>query len=229
MTAPRRIAVVAGLLYYVTHVTSVAAAVLYGGSNFDPTAPLAGRTPVLIGAALELILAMAVVGTAAALYPLIRHHSPAVAASYLGLRTLEASAILAGVVALLPVVATPSLASSPQLSPDVVVGLRLVHDWTFLIGPGLIVPVHTATLAWLLWRTRLVPRVIPALGLVGGPLVGVMNLVVFFGIGGVFAPAVIPVFAWEVTLAGYLILRGLRHPDQIRSHPHSTGPVMAHA
>ena len=77
----------------------------------------------------------------------------------------------------------------------------------------LIVPVHTVLLAWLLWRRRLVPRIIAALGLLGGPLVGAMNLAVMFGLTGPVAALALPVFAWEVGLAGHLILRGLRLPE----------------
>ena len=210
LASPRTTGRMAGILYFVTHVTSVAAAALYGGSGFDPKAPLAGRTPVLIGGLLEIILAVAVVGTAVALFPLIRRHSWATATGYLALRTLEASVILAGVFVLLPAVARPAVSNSPGLAPDVVTGLHLVHDWTFLIGPGLIVPFHTVLLATLLWRSNLTPRFIPALGLIGGPLVGLMNLAVMFGITKVIAVAVIPVFAWEICLATYLIVRGLR-------------------
>ncbi len=201
---------VAGGLYYLTHVTSVVAVFLYGGSGFDPNAAVAGRTSVLAGGLLEIVLALSVVGTATALYPLVRRYSAGVAAGYLALRTLEASVILLGVSVMLPVVARPALTTAPALSSEVSAGLHLVHDWTFLIGPGLVVPVHTVLLAWLLWRERLVPRVIAGLGLIGGPLVGAMNVAVMFGLTRVVAPAVVPVFAWEIGLAGYLILRGLR-------------------
>lgn len=207
--SPRSTARLAGALYFVTHVTSVAAVFLYGGSGFDPTAPLAPRASVLTGAILEIVLAISVVGTALALHPLVRRVSHTVASGYLALRTLEASVILTGVVVLLPAVARPALTSAPALGTDTVTALRLLHDWTFLIGPGLVVPVHTVLLAWLLWRERLVPRTIAGLGLIGGPLVGLMNIGVLLGLTGVVAPAVVPVFAWEIGLAGYLILRGL--------------------
>lgn len=220
MSNPRLLAAVAGACYLITHVTSVGAAVLYGGTGFDPDAPLAGRVPVLVGGLLEVVLAVAVVGTAVALYPLLRRHSPATAAGYLGLRTLEASVILVGVVALLPVVARPAVPTGPGLSVDAAWALRLVHDWTFLVGPGLIVPVHTVLLAVCLLRTRLVPRFIPILGIVGGPLVGAMNVAVLFGVTGVVAPAVLPVFAWEIGLASYLLVRGLRTPT---SEPDADG------
>ena len=213
MTSPRTTARIAGALYFVTHVTSVVAVILYGGSGFDPQAPLAERTPVLIGALLEIVLAVGVVGTGIALLPLLRRHSLGVASGYLALRTLEASVILVGVVVLLPVVARPSESTAPGLSPDATLSLRLIHDWTFLVGPGLIVPFHTVLLAWLLWHKGLVPRFIPVLGLVGGPLVGVMNLALMFGVTRPIAITAVPVFAWEVSLAAYLIVRGIRQPN----------------
>ena len=84
-----------------------------------------------------------------------------------------------------------------------------MHDWTFAVGPGLISPINTVVIAWLLWRHRMLPRWIPALGLIGAPLVGVVNIGVLFGITQVIPVAVIPIFAWEISLATYLIVRGL--------------------
>jgi hypothetical protein len=209
MTDPRRLARLAGLLYLVTWVTSVAAVPLYGGSAFDPGAELAGRTSVLTASVLEVALAVAVVGTSLALFPLLRPHGEGAAVGYVALRTLEAGVILVGVVAILPAVARPATTAAPGLAPDVVSGLHLVHDWTFLVGPGLVNPVNAAVLATLLLRTRLVPRFIPVLGLVGAALVGGLNLAVLFGLTGVLPVLVVPLFAWEICLAGYLVLRGL--------------------
>lgn len=207
---PRLLARLAGVLYFLTHVTSVAAVALYGGSGIDPDAVLSSRQSVLAGALLDIVLAVAVVGTAVALYPLVQTSSPGVAIGYLALRTLEASVIVTGAVLILAAVARPATEAATALDAGSVTALRLLHEWTFLIGPGLVVPVHTVLLAWFLRRRGLVPRFIPVLGLVGGPLVGVMNLGVMFGFTGVLPLAVVPVFAWEITLAGYLVVRGLR-------------------
>ena len=213
MFSSRTTARIAGALYFVTHVTSVGAVILYGASAYDSQSPLAGRSSVLIGALLEIVLAVGVVGTGIALLPLLRRYSSGVAAGYLALRTLEASVILTGVVVLLPVVAQPSLSTSPGLGSDAILSLRLIHDWTFLVGPGLIVPFHTVLLAWLLWRKALVPGFIPVLGFIGGPIVGVMNLALMFGVSRPIAITAVPAFAWEVSLAAYLILRGIRQPS----------------
>jgi hypothetical protein len=91
--------------------------------------------------------------------------------------------------------------------------LVAVHDWTFLLGPGLVIGIGSLLLAWLLRRAGLVPRWITAIGLVGGPLVFVSSTAVLFGVydqvSAVAGLAAVPVFLWEMSLAGYLIVRGL--------------------
>lgn len=199
----------AGVLFFITHVTSVGAVALYSAGGFDTTKPLRGRTAVLQGGLLEVILAAAVVGTSVALYPALRRRSHGLATAYVALRTLEASVILAGVVAILPVVARPATMAAPGIDPAVGAGLRLLHDWTFLVGPGLINPINTVVLAWLLLTSRAVPRPIPTLGLGGAVLIGSVNLFVMFGHIDPQPLAAVPIFLWEISLAIYLIVRGI--------------------
>ena len=206
----RSTAITAGVLYLVTHVTSIAAVVLYGGFLDDPLRS-GGDTRVLVGGLCDVVLAMAVVGTAVALYPVVRRSSEGLAIGYVGLRTLEAAVIVAGVVALLAVV---TLRQSGAATAPVAEGLVAVRDWTFLIGPGLVCGTNTVVLAALMYRSRLVPRFIAVLGLVGGPLVFSWNLLAMFGGTELFSAVavlfVVPVFAWELCLAIYLIAKGFR-------------------
>ena len=69
-------------------------------------------------------------------------------------------------------------------------------------------------MASLMFRSRLVPRVIPVLGLVGGPLVFAYNAAVLFGLSAHIpawvAIGVIPIFTWEVSLALWLLIKGFR-------------------
>ena len=201
MFTTRQAGITAGILYLVTHVTSVTArAVLFAG-------PLAGDTfdPMLVrlGVLLEVMLALAVVGTSIALYPIVQRASEGLALGYVALRTLEAGVILTGAVAMLTFASFPS---EPAL-------LEL-YDWTFVVGPGLVCPANTLVLAVLLYRSRLVPRFIPVLGLIGAPLVFAINAAKVFGVFGAIESwagiGVVPIFAWEVSLAVYLIIRGVR-------------------
>lgn len=203
MTTDRRLAATAALLYLVTWITSVGALPLYENG---------GRSQVLAGGLLEVILAAAVVGTSVALYPLLRSHGHAGAIGYVALRLLEAGVILVGVVAILTTVAQPASTARPAFGPEVTSGLQILHDWTFLVGPGLINPINATVLAVLLLRCRLVPRFIPLLGIAGAGLVAGMNLAVMFGLTSAQPLLALPLFAWEICLATTLALRGIRLP-----------------
>jgi Domain of unknown function (DUF4386) len=89
--------------------------------------------------------------------------------------------------------------------------LVAVRNWTFIIGPGLVCGLNTVVMAYALHRSKLIARFIPVLGLIGGPLVFAANVAVMSGVPrhdlGVCA---VPVFAWEVCLAIFLITKGYR-------------------
>jgi len=210
----RRTGVLAGILFLVTHVTSVGAVALYGPMLTDAgwmdsdASGLAQR----LGAVLDVILAIAVVGTAVALLPVLRRPEPRSASAYLALRTLEASVILLGAVAVLGALAVRGQHAAGSDAAGV--ALLALYRAAFLVGPGLVIGANTLVLAAALRRTRLVPVWIPVLGLVGAPLVVLSNLAVLFGLQSQVSPtaalAAVPIFAWEISLAVYLIVRGPR-------------------
>lgn len=218
MRPERKLAIATGVLFFITHVTSIAAIVLYQPVLNHPSYVLgngAANNRILFGGLLEVVLAAAVVGTAVTLYPVVRRHNRALAMGYVGLRTLEAGIIVTGIASLLAVVTLQhdlagTAANSAALS-TVGQALVAVHNWTFILGPGLVCGINTFVMAYALYRSKLVARFIPVLGLIGGPLVFAANVGLMFGVPrhdlGVF---VVPVFAWEICLAAFLILKGFR-------------------
>ena len=210
---------VAGVLFLVTHVTSVAGArPLWTGSPPTPTTSSArAPTPRCSSVRfLEVVLALAIVGTGVALFPVVKRQNEGVALGYVGLRTLEAGIIAVGIVPLLAVVTLRQDLTETAGADTGTVGSALVafHNWTFLIGPSFVCGTNTVLLAYLLYRSGLVPRFIPVLGLVGGPLVFASGAAQMFGLyeqisvwAGISA---VPVFAWEICLAVYLVVRGFR-------------------
>jgi len=74
--------------------------------------------------------------------------------------------------------------------------------------------VSTTVLAGLLLRSGLVPRIVPILGLIGGPLIFLSALATFAGlyeqVSVVALFTAIPVFAWELGLAGRLVFKGFQ-------------------
>ncbi|MEA5454771.1 DUF4386 domain-containing protein [Sinomonas sp. JGH33] len=217
MATTRRSAIVIGALYLTTHVTSVAGLALYGPvltstAYADYLAGPGASARALVGGFLEVVLSLAIVGTGVAFYPVIRRFNEGKALGYAGLRTLEAAVIAVGIT---PLMAAVTLVQSGGVGDAALIqALASFHNWTFLIGPSFVCGVNTVVLATVLFRSRLVPRFIPALGLVGGPLVFVSGLAQMFGAlpqaSTAAALAAIPVFAWEVSLALYLVFRGFR-------------------
>ncbi|WP_222871947.1 DUF4386 domain-containing protein [Nonomuraea sp. PA05] len=224
----RRIAAAAGTFYLITHATSIAALLLYAPILDDPgyIAGSGADTRVLWGAFLEGILALAIVGTAVTLFPIVKKQQEGVALGYVGLRTIESAIITVGIVTLVAIV---TLRQEPTETPAVTlitVGRALVaiHNWTFLLGPSFVLGVNTLLMAYLMFRSRLVPRFVAVLGLVGGPLAFASATAVMFGLYEQVslwgAIAAIPVFGWELSLALWLIVKGFNSAAGTASADH---------
>ena len=212
----RRTALLVGALFLLTHVTSVTARVLYAPVIADPTtADPTTDSRLLAGALLEVVLALAVVGTAIALYPVARRVSRTVALGYVALRTLESGIILSGVVSTLALrsVRGQIAADVDGLAP-IATALLDLQEWAFVVGPGFVCGTNTVLMAYLVWHSGFVPRFIGLLGLIGGPLVFAVTVVKLTGLDGELMPwiglGVVPVFAWEICLAVYLLVKGFR-------------------
>jgi len=218
MKSPRQTAVLAGAFFIIAAVAAMVGLVLYGPVLNDPhyvATASGGDTRVLAGAFSEVILAISVIGTAVTLFPVLKRQSEGIALGYVAGRVVEAVVIIVGIMSLLSVV-TLHDAADANASTLVVLGRALVavHDWTFLFGPGLAIGVNTLLLAYLMYRSGLVPRPIAVVGLIGGPLIFVSSAAVLFGLYDQVSAwgfvAAIPVFAWEMSLAIWLIVKGFK-------------------
>jgi hypothetical protein len=211
----RKQSALVGALFLVTHVTSVGAVLLYGPMLVDDAwlAQSDAGTRQLTGAFLDVILALAAIGTGLALLPLLRAHARTGSLSYAVLRTAEGATILAGSAA---VVALIWLRQDGLAATDGGHALLELYRAAFLLGPGFVIVANTLVLAVTLYRHRLVARWIPVLGMVGAPLVGVSNMAVMFGLQEQVSPsaslAAVPIFAWEISFAVYMLVRGMRTP-----------------
>jgi hypothetical protein len=120
--------------------------------------------PSLVGGVLEVVVALAGIGTAVVLYPVVKRQNEAVALGFVSARVLEAATIFVGVASLLVVVTLRQAGAGPDaLVTDQ--ALVALYDRMFLLGQSLIPVVN----ALLLYRSRLVPRVLPWWDLSGGP------------------------------------------------------------
>jgi hypothetical protein len=214
MDSLRKTALVAGVLYVITFV-SIPTLVLYGPVLGDPNY-IVGPGPdtaVIIGAILEVIVALAGVGTAVALYPVVKRQNEGVALGFVGSRTLEGAAIVAGVVSLLSLVTLRQAGAGANAAAT---GQALVaqYNWFFLLGQSLMPVLNALLLGSLLYRSRLVPRVLPVVAFIGAALLLVSDVAVLFGAWDrISAPSgllAIPIALWEFSLGVYLIVKGFK-------------------
>jgi uncharacterized protein DUF4386 len=213
MSPLRKTSLVAGVLYLLTFV-SIPTLFLY--------VPVHDRnyilgpgpdTAVIFGGVLEVIVALAGIGTAVALYPVLKRQNEGVALGLVGARVLEAAGILAGVACLLAIV---SLRQAGAGTGALVTGqtLAILYDRIFLLSQSFMPAVDDLLLGFLLYRSRLVPRVLPIIAFIGAPLLLVAWFGGLFGLwdqkSGLPALAAVPVAVFEFSLGVYLIVKGFK-------------------
>jgi hypothetical protein len=206
------------VLFLITFITSIPAYFFYVPVLDDPryvVGAAGADTRVSFGAFLELILIIANIGTAVVLYPILRRQNEILALGYVTARIVECVFIAFGILSLLTVVTLrQEAAAGADAASLLTAGESLValHEWTRQLGPGFMVGVGNGLiLGYLMYRSRLVPRGMAVLGLIGGPLIIVTGVAVMLGVleeGGVWQVAVIPEFLWELLLGIWPIVRG---------------------
>lgn len=221
MDSMRKTALVAGACYLITFAASIPAVFLLSPvlHNPDYIVSAGEDTRVVLGCLLDLVNAFACVGTAVTLFPVVKRQNEAVALGFVTSRLFEAAVIVIGVVSLLAVVSLRhdlTGAAGPDRHSLIAAGRALVavRNRTFLLGPGLMPAVNALCLGWLLYRSRLVPRLIPALGLIGAPLLLAAAISTLFGVNQQSSAwsgiATAPIFAWELSVGLWTLLRGFR-------------------
>jgi hypothetical protein len=227
MDPMRKTALVAGVLYLVTFVGSIPALPLYHNVLHNPLYLLGGAsdTGVLWGAIGEVICALAGIGTAVALYPVAKRHSETAALGFVTSRVIEAAMILVGVLSVLSLVTLHKAgASGADATSMVSTGRALValHDWTFLFGPGVMPAINALCIATVMYRTGLIPRLIPAIGLIGAPMLLVSALATLFGawpqVSSISFFATLPIAAWELSFGVWMTFKGFR-PSAVAKLP----------
>jgi len=203
----------AGVLYLITFV-SIPTLFLYGPvKSLNYITGSGPDTGALFGGLLEIIVALACIGTAVALYPVVKRQNEGFAMGFVGVRVLEGATIFAGVVTLLSIV---TLRQAGAGAEGLVTGQALVgmYDWTTLFGQGMLPAFNALLLGTLLYQSRLVPRVLPVLGLAGAPLLIAGVVGTMFGlweqVNVVSGIAVLLIAGWEFSLGVYLVVKGFR-------------------
>ncbi|MCW2768882.1 MAG: hypothetical protein JWR27_315 [Aeromicrobium sp.] len=221
MADDQRNARIFGVLFLITFLTSIPALLLFQPVLDDPAGYISGDGKdgqIYLGAFLEFLLIISNVGTAVVLYPIARRQSELLAIGFVAARIIECVFIAMGIVFVLGIV---SLRQDTPGAEDLATSLAALKDWTFLLGPGLVVPFGNGLiLGYLMYASGLVPRRMAWLGLVGGPLLLIGNLGVLFDVWEQTSAAsvlVAPEFLWELSLGIYAAMWGFQRAAPILS------------
>lgn len=218
LVSHRKTSLAAGVLYLLTFV-SIPTLFLYGQVKADPgyiTGP-GPDTLVIVGGLLEVVVALACIGTGVALYPVVKRQNEGIALGFVAARILEAGAIFAGVVALMSIV---TLRQAGVGEDGLITGQALLaqHVWTTLLGQGLMPAFNALLLGSLMYKSRLLPRVLPVFGLIGAPLLIAGAVGTLFGFWGPVSPlaglGALCLIVWEFGMGIRLVVKGF-NPDAV--------------
>jgi Domain of unknown function (DUF4386) len=215
----RTISLTAGVLYLITFV-SIPTLSIYGavkGANYVLGA--GPDTAAIIGGISEIIVALAGIGTAVALYPLLKKQNEALALGLVAARILESSTIFVGVAFLLSIVSLRQAgAGSEALATSH--ALAALYDRIFLLGQSFMPAICDLLLGYMLYKSRLVPRALSLIGIVGAPVLLAGYFAVMFGFFGqhdaLAGMSAIFVALFEFSLGIWLIVKGF-NPSVVAS------------
>jgi hypothetical protein len=187
----RRTARAVGVLFLAGFLTYglgnlVATGVVDSGDRSDSTALF------VTGIALMLLNSVVVIGIGVLMFPILRAHSTATAAGYLGTRIFEGVVLALGAVSLIVLTGSDAIHANAAFYSVAEAGLG----------------IGSLFFCALLFRTGLVPRFLAVWGFIGYACFAAGNLLELFGVKGAGLVGTIPGGPFELTFGIWLIARG---------------------
>jgi hypothetical protein len=220
MKSARMTAVIVGSLFLISYL-----GVIVGGSFLEPVinAPdylaqvYPNKSQMVLGVLFEFVNAAAIVGIAALLFPILKHHGEGLAIGYVGFRVIEAVVAILGSLSPLPLIELSQAyiqAGAPDASYYQTAGAVLLAERSWA-SQMLVVFFSLAALIlyYLLFRSKLLPRFIPIWGFLAVASVILANVLPVPDMAEGFHPAqllVLPIVLNELFLALWLIAKGFR-------------------
>ena len=237
----RLAAATVGVLFIIASASAILGLLMYGpilsGSDFLVQGA-EHRSQVVLGTVMELTVVFSAIGTAVGLFPFLKKYNESIALGHLLFRFLEAVFISVGVVSVLSLLTlsqgfVPDAPNATALQASGTL-LLAVREWTFILGPYLMLGANTVLYSSLLYKSKLVPRPLASLGITGAILVLTAALLQMFRIApyGSTPPVLMamPVAVYEMVLAGWLIVKGFNRSalaaSRISSTSESTEPTV---
>lgn len=211
MVSHRKISLTAGLLYLLTFV-SIPTLVLYSqAKSSDYIIGSGSDTSAIIGALLEVTIAFAGIATAVVLFPILKKQNESAALGLVAARTVESASILVGVAFLMTIVTLHQTGAGVTALP-VSHTLAALYDRMFLLSQSFMPAICDILLGFLLYKSRLVPRALALIGIIGGPLLLVGYILVMTGVieqhSSLAGLSSIGVALFEFSLGVWLVVKG---------------------
>jgi len=211
----RKTSLVAGILYLVTFISGIPSVFLLAPVLNNPNYIISAGADfqVVSGISLDLVNALAAIGTAVAVFWVVRRQNEGFALGFVATRIVEGTTVIIGVVCILALVTlrqTVGVGTDSAALVAVGQGLVSVRNWTFTIGPSLMPALNALLFGTLMYRSRLVPRFISMGGLIGFPLQLSAAILTIFGINNTIwqGIAVAPIFYWELAVGLWMAIKG---------------------
>jgi hypothetical protein len=173
------------------------------------------KTQVIIGLLLELVNAIAVIGIAALMFPLLKRYNESMSLGYLGFRIIEAAFCSAIVITPLALIRlSQQYLEAGTMEPAYFQGAGALSIAERASVAGLLIPVFFVMGALLFYsllhRSKLLPRFISVWGFIAAVLILMLNLLslnmeIGMSVGMVLA---LPMILNEIFLGIWLIVKG---------------------
>lgn len=210
-SSQRRISLAAGIAYVLTFVSIPSIALYSSAKGANYLLSSGSNTAAILGGILEIIVALAGIATAVILFPILKKQNETFALGLVAARILESATIFVGVAFILSIV-TLRLDGAGTGGLAVSHALVALYNRIFLLGQSFMPAVCDLLLGYMLYKSRLVPRGLSLIGIVGAPLLVVGYLLQLSGAidrGSGFAGlSALPVAAFEFSLGVWLIVKG---------------------
>ena len=191
----------------------------------DPLAAVAAdATRLTVGTLAMSINSVAVVGIGLCLSPVLKRHDDTVALGYVATRVFESIVLIGGLLALLLLVplsqeyVRAGAADATSLRAIATLAVR-GNTFAYHVAMGGLA-IGSLPFCYVLFRSKLVPRAISVLGLIGYPALLALMVVEIFGAGAgpVLYVLYVPGAAFEIGVALWLVVRGFE-PSAIIAEP----------
>jgi hypothetical protein len=227
----RKIPIIVGVLFLVATVAGLLSEVFgpdLNAQNYIPNLS-SNESKVIIGALLEFLMAVAVVGIAIAVFPVLKRLNEGLALGYVIARTVEGLLFTIGVISLLTLLTLGReflIAANPDASYFQTLGTLLlaVREWGGGVFSTIVFSLGALMFYYLLYKSKLIPQWLSGWGLIGAALYllsGFFPLLGHDSRSAIYLILEAPLAVNEMVLAVWLIAKGF-NPSAIAILPVKT-------